>query len=119
MMQVCTVASGNTAPTLSGRPLSPSHTTKNTSRTPRFFRAVSTANQNFADSPSPSPAHIPRTSLCPSRSTPIAAYTGRLRTCPSRTLTDDRTDRVDEHCRIHALQGPGPPGLHLLDDPVG
>ncbi len=55
-MQVCTVASGNTALTLSGRPFSPSQTTKNTSLTPRVFRSVRTANQNFADSPSPSPA---------------------------------------------------------------
>lgn len=73
MMQVCTVASGNTAFTLSGRPLSPSQTTKKTSLTPRDFKSVSTAYQNFALSPSPSPAHIPRMSLCPPRSTPIAA----------------------------------------------
>lgn len=71
--EVCTVASGNTAFTPSGRPLSPSQTTKKTSLTPRFFSSVSTASQNLADSPSPSPAHMPRMSLWPSRSTPIAA----------------------------------------------
>ena len=87
MMQVWTIAAGKTALTLSGRPFSPSQTTKNTSRTPRDFRSLRTAYQNFADSPSPSPAHMPRMSLCPPRSTPIAAYTGRLRTCPSLTLT--------------------------------
>lgn len=87
MMQVCTMASGNTEFTESGRPFSPSHTTKKMSLTPRDFRSVRTAYQNFADSPSPSPAHMPRMSLCPARSTPMAAYTGRLRTCPSRTLT--------------------------------
>ena len=73
MMQVWTIAAGNTALTLSGRPFSPSQTTENTSRTPRDFRSFRTAYQNFAASPSPSPAHIPRMSLCPARSTPIAA----------------------------------------------
>ena len=63
-MYVCTVAIGRTAFTEFGSPLSPSHTTKNTSATPRFLRSVRTAIQNFADSPSPSPAHIPRMSLC-------------------------------------------------------
>ena len=87
MMQVWTIAAGNTAFTESGSPFSPSHTTKNTSLTPRDFRSLRTAYQNFADSPSPSPAHMPRMSLCPARSTPMAAYTGRLRTCPSLTLT--------------------------------
>jgi len=73
MMHACTMVSGQTALTESGRPFSPSQTTKNTSTTPRLRRSVSTAIQNFADSPPPSPAHIPKTSLCPSRSTPIAA----------------------------------------------
>ena len=63
MMQVWTIAAGNTAFTESGSPFSPSHTTKNTSLTPRDFRSLRTAYQNFADSPSPSPAHIPRMSL--------------------------------------------------------
>jgi hypothetical protein len=73
MMHVWTTALGNTAFTESGSPFSPSQTTKKTSLTPRPFRSVRTANQNFADSPSPSPAHIPRMSLWPARSTPIAA----------------------------------------------
>src|SRR5450759_4949915 len=72
MMHVCTVAIGHTVFTELGSPFNPSHTTKNTSLTPRFFSSVSTAIQNFADSPSPSPAHIPRMSLCPSRSTPVS-----------------------------------------------
>jgi DNA-binding GntR family transcriptional regulator len=42
-----------------------SHTTKNTSATPRFFRSVRTFIQNFADSPPPLPAHSPSTSRCP------------------------------------------------------
>ena len=72
MTHVCTVAWGNTAPTESGSPFRPSQTMKNTSSTPRFFSSVSTCSQNFADSPFPVPAHSPRTSLWPARSTPIA-----------------------------------------------
>ena len=72
MMQVCTIACGQTLPTTSGRPLSPSQTTKNMSLTPRLRRSVSTAIQNFAPSP-PVPAHSPRMSLSPARVTPIAA----------------------------------------------
>jgi hypothetical protein len=73
MMQVWPLASGNTALTESGSPFRPSQTTTNTSCTPRFFSSVSTAIQNLALSPSPSPAHIPKMSLWPSRSTPITA----------------------------------------------
>jgi hypothetical protein len=87
MMQVCTMVAGHTAATESGRPFKPSQTRKNTSATPRLRSSVNTAIQNFADSPPPSPNHMPKMSLCPSRSTPIAAYTGRFPTCPSRTLT--------------------------------
>ncbi len=86
MMHVWTIAWGHTLFTTSGSPLSPSHTTKNESRTPRVRRSVSTDIQNFAPSP-PVPAHNPRTSFSPARVTPIAAYMGRLATCPSRTLT--------------------------------
>lgn len=57
--QVWTVVNGHTLPTTSGSPFRPSQTRKNTSVTPRFFRSVSTANQNFAPSP-PVPAHSPR-----------------------------------------------------------
>ena len=67
------MASGNTALTLSGRPFKPSQTKKQMRFTPRLRSSVSTASQNFADSPSPSPAHMPKMSLWPSRSTPIAA----------------------------------------------
>jgi hypothetical protein len=77
---------GHTFATTAGRPFSPSQTRKNTSHTPRFFRSSNTDIQNLAPSP-PAPAHSPRTPLRPSRLTPIAAYTGRLATCPSRILT--------------------------------
>ena len=72
MMQVWIVVNGHTFTTTSGRPFNPSQTRKNTSLTPRFFRSVSTAIQNFAPSP-PVPAHKPRTSFSPARLTPIAA----------------------------------------------
>ena len=48
MMQVCTMASGQTLLTTSGNPLSPSHTTKKTSLTPRLRKSVSTLIQNLA-----------------------------------------------------------------------
>ena len=86
MMHVWTVVSAHTSFTTCGRPFSPSQTRKNESLTPRFFRSVSTANQNFAPSP-PVPAHRPRTSFSPASVTPIAAYIGRFATWPSRTLT--------------------------------
>ncbi len=62
----CTIAAGKTAFTLSGKPFSPSQTTKNTSMTPWFFRSASTLIQNFADSldtaaafASPQAEHVP------------------------------------------------------------
>src|SRR5215831_16115927 len=45
IMHVWTMASGHMLPTTSGSPFSPSQTRKNTSRTPRFFRSVSTLIQ--------------------------------------------------------------------------
>jgi hypothetical protein len=71
-MQLCTVVNGHTFPTTSGRPLSPSQTTKNTSRVSRLRMSVRTLIQNFAPLP-PVPAHRPSTSLSPARVTPIAA----------------------------------------------
>ncbi|CAM3343605.1 hypothetical protein WIMU106979_26745 [Williamsia muralis] len=70
----------------SGNPLSPSHTTMQTSATPRFLISVRTESQNLAPSP-PSPAQIPRMSRSPLTVTPIATYIGRFVTCPSRTFT--------------------------------
>src|SRR5271154_1830699 len=64
MMQVCTIACGQTLPTTSGSPFSPSQTTKNTSLMPRLRRSVSTLIQNLAPSP-PTPAHSPRMSFSP------------------------------------------------------
>jgi hypothetical protein len=75
MMQVCTVAREKTVVTLSGKLLSPSQTRKNTSVTSRFFRSVSKAGPNFADSPTPVPGPDPvDVFLWPSRSTEIAAF---------------------------------------------
>jgi transposase len=51
MTQVWTTASGHAFSTTSGSPFSPSHTTKNASRTPRFFRSTSTLIPNLAPSP--------------------------------------------------------------------
>ncbi len=51
----------------------------------RFVMSVSTESQNFALSP-PSSAHTPRMSRSPLTVTPTATYTGRVVTCPSRTL---------------------------------
>ena len=73
MRQVCTIVAGHTALTLSGRPFKPSQTRKNTSATPRLRSSVNTTIQNLADSPPPSPNHMPKMSLWPSKSTPIAA----------------------------------------------
>src|SRR5215472_8813254 len=79
--QSCTLASGYTASTACGNPLSPSMQTISTSLTPRFFSSVNTASQNFA--PSLLFVHKPSTSFRPSRSTPMATYTARFSTRPS------------------------------------
>src|ERR1700712_1752402 len=107
---VCTMVSGHVVVTASGRPFRPSHTTMQTSWTPRFLISVSTDSQNFAPSP-PSPAHSPRMSRSPLQVTPIATYTGRLVTCPSRTFDHDR---VDEHHGINPVQWAISPIGHLL-----
>src|SRR3954464_15109530 len=111
MMQVCTIAWGQTLLTTSGRPFSPSQITKNVSLIPRLRRSVSTAIQNFAPSP-PAPAQSPRMSRSPARLTPMAAKKGRLATCPSRDL---HHDRIDEHRRVNLVQWPDLPVVHLLD----
>ena len=61
MTQVWTIGWGQALPTTSGRPLSPSQTTKNTSLMPRLRRPVSTAIQNLAPSP-PAPSTTSRAS---------------------------------------------------------
>jgi hypothetical protein len=58
-----------------------------TSATPRLRTSDSTDIQNFADSPAVGPTHRPRTSFCPSQLIPMATYTARLVTTPSRILT--------------------------------
>lgn len=58
MTHVCTTASGQTTPTASGSSLSPSHTRKNTSPTPRFFSSVSTASQCLAPSAAGEPLGV-------------------------------------------------------------
>src|SRR5919205_22109 len=87
MTHVCTIVCGQTFSTTSGKPLRPSQTRKNTSRTPRFFSPTSTLIQDLAPSPPPVPIVSPSTSLRPSSVTPMTAYTGRLATWPSRTFT--------------------------------
>ena len=72
-MQVCTVASGNTASIASGNPFSPSTTAIRTSCTPRAFNSFITPSQNFA--PSFAAVHIPKISFRPSAVTPIARCT--------------------------------------------
>ena len=58
-----------------------------TSATPRPFSSDSTLSQNLADSPAAGPIHRPSTCLAPSQSIPMATYTARLATTPSRILT--------------------------------
>ena len=58
-----------------------------TSATPRLLSSDSTDSQNFELSPVEAPTHIPSTLLPPSQSIPIARYTGRFATTPSRIFT--------------------------------
>ena len=83
----CTVAFGHTTPIASGRPVNPSQHTMHTSCTPRDFSSDSTDSQNFADSPVDGPIHMPSTCFAPSQSMPMARYTGRFATTPSRIFT--------------------------------
>jgi len=72
-MHVCTIVFSQTVLTASGRPFSPSQTTMQMSRTPRFLISDKTLSQYLAPSPSPcSPAHRPRMSRSPSTVTPRA-----------------------------------------------
>src|SRR3954451_1471516 len=88
-----TMLAGNTAATASGRPLSPSQTTKNTSCTPRFFRSLSTFIQYFADSPPPAPAHSPRTSRRPAK---VDSDGGVERAVADLAVADLDVDRVEK-----------------------
>ena len=72
-MQVWVMACGQTLATTSGNPFRPSHTTKQTSLVPRFWKSVSTLSQYFAPSPPCSPAQSPRISRAPATVTPSAA----------------------------------------------
>src|SRR6476646_8744659 len=83
----CTIACGQVTVIASGRPVSPSQHTMHTSATPRDFNSESTVSQNLLDSPVEGPTHRPSTFFAPSQSIPIASYTGRLATTPSRILT--------------------------------
>jgi len=111
--QVCTIANGQVASIDSGSPFNPSHTTMQASSTPRFLISVSTASQYLAPSP-PVPTHGPKMSRLPSTVTPIAAYTGRLATWPSRILTTIASMNTTGYTRRGAgsasrrvLRGPG------------
>src|SRR2546423_1583 len=123
MMHVCTIVCGQTFSTTPGKPSRPSQTTKNTSRTPRLFRPTSTLIQNFAPSPPPVPIVSPSTSLRSSRVTPMAAYTGRLATWPSRTFTTIASMKIAmytgssgrcDHSSISAGDLIGNPGHRFL-----
>jgi hypothetical protein len=81
------VACGHTTLIASGSPVSPSQQTMHTSATPRDLSSESTVSQNLLDSPTAGPTHNPSTFFAPSQSMPIARYTGRLATTPSRILT--------------------------------
>src|ERR1700694_5897132 len=87
----CTCANGNTASIACGNPFSPCTHTMNMSFTPRFFNSVSTDSQNLA--PSLALVHSPSTSLCPSKSTPMATYTARFSTRPSCRIFTYRASR--------------------------
>lgn len=83
-MQVCTVASGNTARIASGKPFSPSTTASSRSSTPRPRSSFITLSQNLT--PSFCSNHRPRISLPPSARTPSAMCTALLRTRPSSRI---------------------------------
>ena len=67
--------------------MSPSQHTMHTSATPRLLSSDSTVSQNLLDSPVEGPTHSPSTLFAPSQSIPMARYTGRFATTPSRILT--------------------------------
>ena len=99
------MACGQTLPTTSGSPFSPSQTTKNMSLTPRFLSSVSTRIQNFAPSP-PAPAHSPRMSLLAVEGDPDR---GVDRPVGDLAVADLDHDRVDEDRRVDLVQRPGLP----------
>ena len=115
MMQACTVASCQTVVTDSGRPLSPSQTTMQTSSTPRFLISVRTPSQNFAPFRAvagPQPEDVAfAVDADPNRD--IDGSVGDL------PVADLHHDRVDEDHRIDPVQRPVAPLGHLLEDLVG
>src|SRR5213082_4194120 len=117
MTQVCATARGQVDSIASGSPFRPSQTTMQASATPRFFKSVSTCNQNLAPSP-PSPTHRPRTSRVPSTVTARAMQIGRLATFPPRILL--HVHSVQEDHRVDRVEGPvlplGHAFHHLVDD---
>ena len=114
-MQVCTTSCGQTAPTASGRPFSPSQTTMHTSSTPRFLISVRTWSQYLAPSP-PSPAHRPRMSRWPSTVT----RQGHVdRPVGDLAVADLHVDGVDEDDRVDRVERPVLPFGHAVHDLVG
>src|ERR1700742_3549006 len=111
-MQVCTMVCGHTFATTSGRPLRPSQTRKNTSRTPRFFRSISTLIQNLAPSP-PVPIHSPRTVLVAVHGDPDGGVDGSV---GDLAVADLDVDSVDEHRRVHGVERAAGPVVHFRDD---
>ena len=78
-------ACGQTTPIASGRPVSVA--TDDDTSPAAAFELGQHASQNLADSPVLGPTHKPSTCLVPSQSIPIARYTGRFDTTPSRIFT--------------------------------
>ena len=83
-MQVCTVVSGQVASIASGKPVSPSQQTINTSSTPRLRSSVQTPARNLA--PSLACTQIPSTCFTV-QVDPDRDVGGLSDLCPSRTLT--------------------------------
>lgn len=115
MMQVCTTANSHTVLIASGKPFNPSQTTMHTSATPRFLISVSTASEELRAFPAvagPQPQDVAFT---------VDGHPDRDvdRSVGDLTVADLDVDGVDEHHRIHPIEGPVLPFGHLLEHLVG
>src|SRR5438046_10715230 len=102
------MACGHTFPTTSGRPLRPSQTTKNTSRTPLLRKSVSTPSRTSR----PHPGAGPQTEdvLLPGQGDADRGVDGPVGDLP---ISDLDHHRVDEHRRADAVERPVAPVAHL------
>ncbi len=114
-MQVCSVVAGNTAPSASGIPFSPSVTAIRMSLTPRVLRSLNTFIQNFA----PSVVSIHRPENLARAVAPHAQRQIHRLVAHHALFADLHPQSVEEHHRIDRLQRPGLPGRHLRQHPVG